>query len=130
MNATRSTKARAKTATGPGGFPSSPDRARPAPLHLTRESLVAAAHCLRTLAHPTRLRLVELLLGKEHTVGELAAACRVSSAVASTHLGLMKDRGFLRAERRGREVYYAVNEMAVAGIIECLRTRFGAVEPD
>lgn len=103
-------------------------KAKKAPrLHLTPESLVAAAHCLRTLAHPIRLRLVELLLGAEHTVGELATACEVTPAIASTHLGLMKDRGLLRAERRGREVYYAVNEAAIAGIIECLRTRFGTV---
>lgn len=92
---------------------------------LTREALESAAHCLRTLAHPIRLQIVALLLSEELTVGELASVCQVTPAVASTHLGLMKDRGILRAERRGREVYYLVDEKAVSGIIDCLRNRFG-----
>ncbi|MGA1525980.1 MAG: transcriptional regulator, partial [Planctomycetota bacterium] len=39
------------------------------------EALEGAAECLRTLAHPHRLRMVQMLLQAEFTVGELAAAC-------------------------------------------------------
>jgi DNA-binding transcriptional ArsR family regulator len=90
------------------------------------KTLTRAAECLKTLAHPIRLRIVEMLLEGEYTVGELAEACRVSSPVASGHLGVMRDRGLLGLERRGQRTYYHVRQRALAGILSCVRTHFGS----
>jgi DNA-binding transcriptional ArsR family regulator len=95
------------------------------PRELTPEALEKAAGCLRTLAHPARLRMIEILLGGQHTVGELADECGIPGAQTSGHLGKMRDRGLLRCERRGREMHYSVEEEALAGILECMRRRFG-----
>lgn len=92
---------------------------------VTPDALEQAAECLRTLAHPARLRIVELLLDDEYTVGEIAEAVNITPSHASTHLGRMRDRGLLRVERRGREVYYSVAEPALEGILGCIRKRFG-----
>ena len=86
-----------------------------------------AAACLKTIAHPHRLRMIEMLLEGERTVGDLAAACDVPSHVASGHLGKMKDRGLLTSERRGREVYYAIGEQGLANIMDCIHKRFGGI---
>ena len=43
---------------------------------LDLELLNDAAECLRTLAHPHRLRMVQLLLRGRYTVGELARRLR------------------------------------------------------
>jgi len=83
-----------------------------------------AAHCLRTLAHPHRLRMVEMLLEGEYTVGELAEACDIRSHQASEHLGKMRDRGLLEADRRGQCTYYRVAEPALHHILDCVRERF------
>jgi DNA-binding transcriptional ArsR family regulator len=88
------------------------------------EALAEAAECLRTLAHPHRLRMIHLLLAGEYTVGEWAEACEIPSHMASEHLGLMKDRGLLRAERRGRCMYYQIAEPGLAGIMACVESRF------
>lgn len=88
-------------------------------------ALAEAAECLRTLAHPVRLRMVQMLLDDEYTVGELAEACNIRSHMASEHLGRMKDRGLLSSERRGRRIYYKVAEAGLAGIIACVEQRFG-----
>lgn len=61
-----------------------------------------AVECLKTLAHPCRLWMVEMLLNGDFTVGELADACDIPSHMASDHLGLMRDRGLLASEKRGR----------------------------
>ena len=92
---------------------------------LNIESLGHAAECLKTLAHPHRLRMVQMLLGGEYTVGELAEACGIASHVASGHLIKMKDRGLLKSERRSREVYYEVAEAGLASIMNCIEKRFG-----
>lgn len=92
---------------------------------LDSRQLEAASLCLRTLAHPTRLRMVQLLLERERTVGTLADACGIPSAVASDHLGKMKDRGLLVSERRGRYTVYTAVHEALDGILACIEGHFG-----
>ncbi|NND98257.1 MAG: winged helix-turn-helix transcriptional regulator [Pirellulaceae bacterium] len=88
------------------------------------EALAMAAECLRTLAHPVRLRMVQMLLNGRYTVGELAADCDVPSNVASEHLRLMQRCGFFTSEREGRKVYYVVAEPHLAKILACVESRF------
>ncbi len=89
------------------------------------ESLGMAAECLKTLAHPHRLRMVQMLLRGRYTVGELAEACEIASHMASEHLRLMQRCGFLAAEKEGRKTYYTVVEPHLANIMSCIETRFG-----
>lgn len=89
------------------------------------DALAQAAECLRTLAHPHRLRMVQMLLAGQYTVGELAEACDVGSHVASEHLRLMQRCGLLKSERDGRRVYYEVAEPHLANIMQCVEDRFG-----
>jgi DNA-binding transcriptional ArsR family regulator len=89
------------------------------------DALGQAAECLRTLAHPHRLRMVQMLLHGRYTVGELAAACDIPSHMASEHLRLMQRCGFLVAEKEGRFVYYTIAEPHLADIMSCVEDRFG-----
>jgi DNA-binding transcriptional ArsR family regulator len=90
------------------------------------DGLEAATRCLKTVAHPVRLRILELLLTGEHTVGELAELCEVEQWTASEHLGRLRDRGILSQERRGRKVYYKVLAPSVDGIVRCMQRNFGS----
>ena len=92
------------------------------------EALAQAAECLRTLAHPHRLRMIQMLLAGRYTVGQLAEACGILPHVASEHLRLMKDRGLLRSQRDGRKIYYEVAEPGLSGIMHCVEGRFGRGE--
>lgn len=83
-----------------------------------------AAECLKTLAHPVRLRMVQLLLHGRYTVGELAVDCNVPNNVASEHLRLMQRCGFFTSEREGRRVYYVVAEPHLKSIMNCVESRF------
>lgn len=89
------------------------------------EALDKAAECLRTLAHPHRLRMVQMLLSGRYTVGELAEACEIPSHMASEHLRLMQRCGFLSCEKEGRCAYYAIAELHLAAIMRCVENRFG-----
>nr|WP_246133736.1 metalloregulator ArsR/SmtB family transcription factor [Lacipirellula limnantheis] len=95
-------------------------------LRLTElEALAQAAECLRTLAHPHRLRMVQMLLQGRYAVGELAAACKLPTPMASEHLRLMQRCGFLTSEKEGRKVYYRVAEPHLKSILKCIEDRFG-----
>ncbi|MEO0530720.1 MAG: metalloregulator ArsR/SmtB family transcription factor [Planctomycetota bacterium] len=89
------------------------------------ESLAEAAECLKTLAHPHRLRMVQMLLQGEYSVGELAEACGLPSHMASEHLRLMQRCSLLTSRKDGRRVYYDVAEPHLANIMECIEGRFG-----
>lgn len=91
-------------------------------------ALGAAADCLKTLAHPVRLRMVQLLLHGRFTVGEIAEDCQIAENLASEHLRLMQRCGFFTSEREGRRVYYQVAEPHLERIIACVESRFLATE--
>jgi ArsR family transcriptional regulator, zinc-responsive transcriptional repressor len=97
----------------------------PMPKLTEMDDLQQAAECLRTLAHPVRLRMVQLMLRGEPTVGELAEACRIPSHMASEHLRMMQHCGFLTRRQEGRRIYYRVSEPAVGQIMTCIEGRFG-----
>lgn len=91
------------------------------PLH----ALQQAAECLRTLAHPHRLRMVQMLLRGRYTVGELAKACGIASHMASEHLRLMQRSGLLASKKEGRKAYYEIAEPHLENIMTCVEARFG-----
>jgi len=88
------------------------------------QAFTQAAECLKTLAHPVRLRIVQLLLHGRYTVGELAEDCGIPDNVASEHLRLMQRCGFFTSEREGRKVYYQVAESHLEDIMNCIENRF------
>ena len=87
-----------------------------------------AAECLKTLAHPVRLRIVQLLLHGRFTVGELAEDCEIPDNVASEHLRLLQRCGFLNSQREGRRVYYQVAEPHLGQLMACVEGRFLGAE--
>lgn len=89
------------------------------------DALAQAAECLRVLAHPHRLRMVQMLLMGRYSVGELAKACDLPTPMASEHLRLMQRCGFMTSEKQGRHVYYAVAEPHLKDIMKCIEARFG-----
>jgi DNA-binding transcriptional ArsR family regulator len=89
------------------------------------DALEQAAECLKTLAHPHRLRMVQMLLRGRYTVGELAEACGIPSHMASEHLRLMQRCGFLTSEKDGRKTYYQIIESHLANLMTCIEARFG-----
>lgn len=88
------------------------------------DRLAQAAECLKILAHPHRLRMIEMLLEGDHTVGELAEGCGINSPIASGHLRLMQRCGFLTAKRDGRHIYYQIAEPCLPKFLGCIRERF------
>lgn len=89
------------------------------------DALGQAAECLKTLAHPHRLRMVQMLLRGRYTVGELAEACGIPSHMGSEHLRLMQRCGFLTSQKDGRKAYYQIVEVHLANLMSCIEARFG-----
>ncbi len=67
---------------------------------------------LAALTHPTRLRLVRLLLREELCVCELVDALRIPQYKVSRHLGRLRSAGLVEARRNGRWMYYGIGRRA------------------
>lgn len=69
------------------------------------------ARFFKALCDPTRLRILASLIaaGEPRTVGEIAQPFPVDISVVSRHLAILRDEGILTANKRGKEVRYAVN---------------------
>lgn len=81
-----------------------------------------AAECLKAMAHPVRLRIVEILMQGEYPVREIAEMCELSPHQTCEHLRMLKGHGFLDSERRGREVYYKIINPRLTSLIHCVRS--------
>jgi len=92
---------------------------------LKMDALAQAAECLKVLAHPVRLRIVDILMQGEHPVHEIAEMCSLPPNQTCEHLRLMQGHGLLSAQRRGRTVFYAVANANLPGVLECIRRNCG-----
>ena len=88
---------------------------------LPLEALSEAAECLKVIAHPARLRMVEILMQGEFPVHELARMCQLPPHQACEHLRLMRAQRLLASQRRGRAVYYRIESQRLPALIGCLR---------
>ena len=88
---------------------------------LPLDVLEHATECLRVMAHPLRLRVVDILMKGEYPVHDLARMCDLPPHQMSEHLRLLQGRGFLAAERRGRAVFYRIASPQLPSLIGCIR---------
>jgi len=83
--------------------------------------LRATAGMLRALGHPARLRIVELLMGRAMTVGELEGAMKMAQHKVSRHLRELRAARVVAGEREGRRVRYRLVSADAAGVVEVVR---------
>jgi DNA-binding transcriptional ArsR family regulator len=93
---------------------------------LSPEILEKAAECLKILAHPARLQLLQHLRNgeRELRVGELAELCNMKQNVASEHLRLMQRCNFLQSRKDGTQVFYYISESHILEILDCIERKF------
>lgn len=81
---------------------------------------------LRVLAHPHRLKIVEILEAQGHaSVTKIHTELRLPQAATSQHLNHMKKVGLLASERNGKEVRYRIADDRAITILGCIRKKHG-----
>lgn len=64
----------------------------------------------KALADPTRRRILELLRHGEMSAGELCARFDATGATISHHLSVLKAAGLVSDEKRGKYIYYSLED--------------------
>src|SRR3989338_8555073 len=81
--------------------------------------LIKAAF-LKALAHPVRLRILELLRQGEQSVGQFAQALSVDQPTVSRHLGVLKQGGMVVARQEGASVFYRLEHAEISQLLQQL----------
>lgn len=93
----------------------------PTPLH------EAKAELFRALAHPVRVRILELLLTGPHPVRAILSEIRVESSHLSQQLAVLRASGLVTAQRGGGTVVYALSTPEIADLMTAARRILSAV---
>ena len=88
------------------------------------------AEIFKTMGHPIRIRVLELLSEREHSVGEMLPELGVEAANLSQHLAVLRRAGLVSTRREGSTVFYALNSSQVAELLAVARRMLTALLAD
>lgn len=71
----------------------------------------------KALSDKNRIKILEILSGGEQKVGVVSEKLGVEENLASHHLRVLASLGFLKSDKRGREVYYRLNNSKIVSML-------------
>lgn len=75
------------------------------------------AELFRALAHPARIRALEVLAEGEHSVGELQPLVGIESSHLSQQLGVLRRAGLVTTRKAGSSVIYAIRDRELVKLL-------------
>ncbi len=79
------------------------------------------AEFFKTLAHPSRIRVLELLSTREYAVSEMLPEVAIEPANLSQQLSILRRAGLVTARREGLSVYYTLTSPRIAELLAVAR---------
>lgn len=75
----------------------------------------------KAFSDKNRLKILNFLSTGQKNVGEVAEKLSVEENLASHHLRVLAALGFLKNNKKGREVYYKINDAKFISLIRDLK---------
>ena len=79
------------------------------------------AEMCKVFSNATRLEILNLLRDKELSVTELIGKTKLSQANISQHLSIMKSKGIVESNRKGKNTYYKLSYPRIIKAFDILR---------
>ena len=79
------------------------------------------AEFFKTLGHPARIRVLELLAEREHSVGELMPKLGLEPSHLSQQLAVLRRAGMVVARKQGNNVIYSMASKDMAELLQVAR---------
>lgn len=91
--------------------------------HVQRPLYEVKANLFKGLAHPYRIRILELLAGAaEVSVTDLQAETKLEASHLSQHLAVLRRHRLVESERRASHVYYRLSDRRTAELLSVARS--------
>jgi DNA-binding transcriptional ArsR family regulator len=88
---------------------------------VTRPLYEAKAEFFRTLGHPARIRILELLCEREYAVHELLTRIEIEPSNLSQQLAVLRRTGLVTQDRRDGQVFYKVAAPEISDLLLAAR---------
>lgn len=82
------------------------------------------AQFFRALAHPTRIRILEILVRGRRSVQELQEALALDQPIVSQQLAVLRQQGIVSPQKDGVSVQYALRDPLVGALLDVARRIF------
>ena len=87
-----------------------------------RNKFEVRAKIIKSMAHPSRLFIVDELSRGERCVCELTEMIDADISTVSKHLSLLKEAGIVRDDKRGSQVFYRLTVPCVLKFFDCVES--------
>ncbi|MCM3668976.1 metalloregulator ArsR/SmtB family transcription factor [Mesobacillus maritimus] len=85
---------------------------------LDEETLFIVSQTFKVLSDPTRLRILNLLFGKEYSVNEIAKTLYLRPSTVSHQLRFLKNLRLVKYHRKGTSLYYSQDDEHVMNMLK------------
>jgi len=79
------------------------------------------ADFFKTLGHPARIRVLELLSDREYAVAEMLPQVGIEPAHLSQQLAVLRRAGLVTSRKEGSSVYYSLTSPRIAELLAVAR---------
>ncbi len=73
----------------------------------------------KVFSDTTRLRILEVLLENETSVGDISNKIKVSASAVSHQLSYLRSTNLVKTRKEGQVIYYSIADNHIKIIIEC-----------
>jgi ArsR family transcriptional regulator, lead/cadmium/zinc/bismuth-responsive transcriptional repressor len=87
------------------------------PSQIDEQQAQNLASLFTALSDPTRLRILLTLLAAELSVQDIATKIGMSHSAVSHQLGSMRHSRVVKAQKRGRQVFYSLDDQHVSDLL-------------
>lgn len=91
------------------------------------EDIQQAAHAIKSIAHPLRLKILCVLGDEEISVQDIVEQVGTSQSNISQHLAILRDKGVLVSRKDANKVFYRIGDLRTLKLIGMMRDVFCSV---
>ncbi|MBK9161768.1 MAG: winged helix-turn-helix transcriptional regulator [Nitrosomonadales bacterium] len=88
------------------------------------EDIQQAAHAIKAIAHPLRLKILCVLGNQEVNVQDIVERVGTSQSNISQHLAILREKGVLATRKDANRVFYRIGDLRTLKLVGMMRDVF------
>ena len=84
---------------------------------ISEEMLEKKAETLKTIAHPMRLQIINILMNGELRVGDIVKRLGAKQSLTSQQLSILKLHGVIKSRRNGHAIFYFLENKSIKNVM-------------
>jgi len=93
---------------------------RAKPMLITFQEAEIRAKIIKSMAHPVRLMIVEILKTGEHSFSQIFDVFKLDKSTISKHLLVLKESGIISSRKNGTDMIYKLDVPCITDFFSCV----------